>query len=115
MSRKMSRPAAGADLAGRTLTLVSEFRHLNPRRPHTHGWVAFEILRRAPGGTLKFEEYEHRLFNPTDEIRALAATVSGQPDGFADLRHIRCDIYRRVVTVDPPLDESWYVTPRCSS
>jgi hypothetical protein len=55
---------SAADLEGRTLTIVKEFLDHNPRRPRTHGWVAFEILRRAPGGSLRFEEYASPLFDP---------------------------------------------------
>ena len=112
---RSSRRGGGADLEGRRLTLKREFHDANPRRPHTHGWVALEVLRRAPGCTLTFEEYRHRLFNPSDEILALSAGVEGRSAAFADLKHIRCDIYRRVVTVDPPLDEFWYQTNRCSA
>jgi hypothetical protein len=64
---------------------------------------------------LPFEEYEREHFEPAPAIRELARTVNGKPDGFADLKHIRCDIYRRVVLVDPPLDEQWYQTHRCSA
>jgi hypothetical protein len=108
------RTSGGSDLAGRTLSVAGEFRDQNPRRPHTHGWVAFEILRRAEGGTLRFETYADRLFDPDPEILTLAARVRGQANAFQDLKHIRCDIYRGAVKVSPPLDEEWYATERCS-
>lgn len=99
------------DLAGRTLTVDVPS---NPRVPWTHGWVAFEVLRLAPGGTLTFEEYEHRLFNPSKEIADLSSRVRGVPNAYQNLKHIRCDIYRRSVRVTPQLEESWFAVHRCS-
>ena len=99
------------DLSGRTLRVVVS---ANPRVPLTHGWVAFEVLRLAPGRTLTFEEYEHRLFNPSAEIVEIAARVRGVPNAYQDLKHIRCDIYRRSVRVTPELEESWFNVHRCS-
>lgn len=107
-------PSAG-DLERRTLTVAAEFRDQNPRRPRTHGWLAFEVLRRAPGGSLRFEEYASHLFNPDQDIRALANTIPGQPNAFQQYKHIRCDIFRGTVRVDPPLPEEWYRVERCSS
>jgi uracil-DNA glycosylase len=104
----------GEDLADRRLTVAPEFRDRNPRRPHTHGWVAFEVLRRAPGGSLSFEDYSRRLFRPESEIRALAEKVPGQTNAFRDLKHIRCDIYRGAVRVEPPLPRAWFDIQRCS-
>ena len=104
----------GDDLAGRRLRVAHEFLHRNPRRPNTHGWVAFEVLRRAPGGTMKFEQYAEALFDPTPEIMELARSVRGVPNAFQDLKHIRCDIYRQAVLVEPQLDESWFRINRCS-
>ena len=102
------------DLEGRRLTIASEFQHQNPRRPRTHGWLAFEVLKRA-GGSLTFEEYRQRLFNPDPDIRALAKSIPGEPNAYQHFKHIRCDIYRRAVRVDPSLPESWYKVERCSS
>jgi hypothetical protein len=102
------------DLEGRTLTIVSEFREHNPRRPYTHGWLAFEVLRRAPGGSLRFEEYGRRLFRPDAEIAELAKAIPGEPKAYQNFKHIRCDIYREVVRVDPPLPAEWYRVERCS-
>jgi hypothetical protein len=106
-------PAAG-DLQGRTLTIVSELGDQNPRRPYTHGWLAFEVLRKAPGGTLRFEEYARRLFYPDADIAGLAKEIPGQPNAYQDFRHIRCDIFRGVVEVEPPLADEWYLVERCS-
>ena len=88
---------SATDLEGRQLTIAAKFRDQNPRRPHTHGWLAFEVLRRAPGGSLRFEEYASRLFNPDPEIQALAKAIPGQANAFQHYKHIRCDIFRRVV------------------
>lgn len=104
----------GKDLRGRILRVVQEFRAVNPRRPYTHGWLAFEVLRLAPQGELPFEEYERRLFAPSQEIRELARQIRGQVDAYQDLKHIRCDLFRRTVVADPPLDRAWYDTQRCS-
>jgi hypothetical protein len=102
------------DLSGRQLTVAAEFKNQNPRRPFTHGWLAFEILRRAPEGTLRFEEYSKRLFRPAKEIRELADRIPGQKDAYQDLKHIRCDIFRGAVKVEPPLPRSWFDVQRCS-
>ena len=92
----------------------SSARHANPRVPYTHGWLAFEVLRRSPGQTLRFEEYEHRLFNPSAEIAALAAKIPGVPNAYQHLKHIRCDIYRGAVRVTPELPPEWFAVRRCS-
>lgn len=105
---------SASDLEGRKLTLAAEFRDGNPRQPHTHGWLALEVLRRAPGGSLSFEDYRRRLFEPGEEIRALARTIPGQKDAYQHLKHIRCDIYRGAVKVNPPLPDEWYLVRRCS-
>lgn len=105
---------AAEDLEGRTLSITSEFRNQNPRRPNTHGWLAFEVLRRAPGGSLRFRDYARQLFDPTPEIAALARQIRGQANAYQHYKHIRCDIYRGVVKVDPPLPDEWYLTERCS-
>jgi hypothetical protein len=106
---------SATDLEGRQLTVAAEFQNQNPRRPNTHGWLAFEVLRRAPGGSMRFEAYSARLFNPDPEIRALARTIPGQANAFQHFKHIRCDIFRRAVRVEPPLPEEWYLVQRCSS
>lgn len=111
--RKQMIPAA-PDLEGRRFTIVSEFRDKNPRRPHTHGWLAFEVLRRAAEGSLSFQSYASRLFDPDPDIAALAKSIPGIANAYQDFRHIRCDIYRRVVRVSPPLADEWYLRPRCS-
>lgn len=105
---------SASDLEGRQLTLAAEFRDHNPRRPRTHGWLALEVLRRAPGGSLRFEDYARRLFDPDEEIRALARTIPGQADAYQHFKHIRCDIYRAAVQVSPPLPDEWYTVRRCS-
>lgn len=102
------------DLEGRQLTIVAEFRDKNPRREFTHGWLAFEVLRRAPGGSLKFESYVSCLFRPDPEISTLAKAIPGQKNAYQHLKHIRCDIYRGRVRVDPPLPDEWYNVHRCS-
>ena len=102
------------DLEGRRLTISREFRDANPRHPNTHGWLAFEVLRRAPGGSLKFEEYAWRLYNPDPEIQRLSKGIPGQPRAYQHFKHIRCDIYRDVVEVDPPLPAEWFKVARCS-
>ena len=99
---------SATDLEGKTLKIADEFRRQNPRRPGTHGWLAFEVLLRAPGGSLRFEEYARRLFNPDAEIQALATTIGGQRNAYQHFKHIRCDIFRRTVQVDPPLPEEWF-------
>lgn len=105
---------SAADLEGRQLTLATEFQTHNPRRPGTHGWLALEVLRRARGGSLRFEDYAGRLFNPDEEIRALARTISGEADAYQHFKHIRCDIFRAVVRVSPPMPDEWYTVRRCS-
>ena len=103
------------DLEGRKLTIVSEFRSRNPRRPGTHGWLAFEVLRRAPKGSLSFMSYAAQLFDPDPEIRELAKSIPGEPNAFQHFKHIRCDISRGAVDVEPPLPAEWYKMERCSS
>ena len=100
-------------MQGRTLRQADDLSGRNPRRPWTHGWVAFEVLRRA-GGELSFEAYEQLLFDPAEEILDLARRVPGQLNAFQDIKHIRCDIYRRAVLVNPRLPLSWYERSRCS-
>jgi hypothetical protein len=102
------------DLENRRLTIVAEFQGRNPRRPGTHGWLAFEILRRAPRGSLTFENYAARLFDPDEDIQKLAKTIPGEPNAYQHLKHIRCDIFRGVVKVDPPLPPAWFKVQRCS-
>ena len=104
----------GDDLAGRRLTVRSEFRTSNPRRPFTHGWLAFEVLRRAPESSMMFEEYLEALFDPEPEIKELATQIPGERNAFQDLRHIRCDVYRRAVKTEPMMSDEWFETPRCS-
>jgi hypothetical protein len=103
------------DLEGRQLTIAAEFREQNPRRPYTHGWLAFEVLRRAAGGTPRFEEYARRLFDSGPEIRTLSRGIPGQSGAYQHYKHVRCDIYRGVVRVDPPLPDEWFEVQRCSS
>lgn len=79
------------DLSGTQLRVAADVR-TNPRVPNTHGWLAFEVLRRAPGGTLSFDEYNKRLFHPAEEIRTLAKRIPGVPNAYQDLRHLRHDI-----------------------
>ena len=103
-------PAEGApppkrqrtSLSGKRLRIVDQvFRSGNPRVPHTHGWLAFEVLRRAEGGTLLFEEYERRLFHPAREIREEASRILGVKDAYQHLKHIKHDIAKgRVVAED---------------
>jgi hypothetical protein len=116
LSRPISSPtfAGATDLSGRELTVASEFRDSNPRLPFTHGWLAFEVLRQAPEGSLPFEEYQQRLFSPTGEIRALARQIPGKKDAYHDLKHVRCDIFRGAVIVRPPLPRAWFDVQRCS-
>ncbi|MHB1298650.1 MAG: hypothetical protein ACYC0B_09005 [Gemmatimonadaceae bacterium] len=103
----------GLDLAGRILTVAAKYRASNPRREFSHGWVAFEVLRRAPGQQLKADEYERRLFDPSPDIIALAQQVAGQPGAYMDLKHIRCDIAKGRVDVEPPLSAEWCSMARC--
>jgi hypothetical protein len=106
---------SAADLEGRYLAIAREFRNRNPRRPRTHGWLAFEVLRRAPSASLKFEAYASRLFDPDAQIKALAREIPGEANAYQHFKHIRCDIYRGVVRVTPPLPAEWYRIKRCSS
>jgi hypothetical protein len=105
---------AASDLEGRQLSVTEEFRNRNPRRPNTHGWLAFEVLRRAPSGSLGFHDYATRLFNPDPEISQLAKSIPGQASAYQHFKHIRCDIYRGAVNADPPLPDEWYSVQRCS-
>jgi hypothetical protein len=102
------------DLTGRELSVAPKYRSANPRRPNTHGWLAFEVLRRSPDQRMSADEYERRLLNPPPEIAALAMSVPGVPNAYQDLKHIRCDIARGHVDVTPPLAEAWYTVSRCS-
>jgi hypothetical protein len=104
----------GQDLSGRTLVVAPEYRAANPRREHSHGWLAFEVLRRATGQQLTAEEYERRLFNPPPDIAELAQRISGERNAYQDLKHIRCDISQGRVHVTPPLDPEWYSIERCA-
>ena len=104
----------GSDLDGRTLSVAPEHRAANPRRPNTHGWLAFEVLRRATGQRLLAEEYERRLFNPSTDIESLAPHIPGIRGAYQDLKHIRCDIARAHVVVEPPLPQEWFDMVRCS-
>lgn len=103
----------GSDLAGRTLRVADPHRGANPRLPNTHGWLAFEVLRRAPRQELTAEEYERRLFSPSHDIETIARDVPGVRNAYQDLKHIRCDIARGHVTVSPPLPSEWYQLSRC--
>ena len=67
---------------------------------HTHGWLAFEVLRRAEGGTLLFEEYERRLFHPAPEIREEASKILGVNGAYQHLKHIKHDIAKGRVVVE---------------
>jgi hypothetical protein len=104
----------GKDLAGRALRVAPKYRSANPRAPYTHGWLAFEILRRAPNQQLTLAEYASQLFHPTAEIHAHAEQIPGLPDGYQDLKCIRCDIYRGTVLVEPRLSNDWFGVSRCS-
>jgi hypothetical protein len=89
------------ELRGKVLCIAPEVRRAgNPRRPFTHGWLAFEILRRAEGGVLSFEEYCERLFNPSPEIQEFARRIPGVPNAYQDLKHIRHDIRLGRVSVE---------------
>ncbi len=88
-------------LSGKRLRIVDHvLRSGNPRIPHTHGWLAFEVLRRAEGGTLLFEEYRQRLFQPATEIRSEAKRIRGVKDAYQDLKHIKHDIAKGRVVVE---------------
>jgi hypothetical protein len=91
----------GSELQGKRLRILPRvMREGNPRVPYTHGWLAFEVLRRAEGGTLTFEEYYRRLFAPCSEIAKLAEAIPGVPNAYQDLRHIRHDIAHGRVVVE---------------
>jgi len=104
----------GKDLEGRTLSVAPQHRAANPRVPNTHGWLAFEVLRRAANQQLTAAEYERRLFHPGSEIAELAKTIPGNTDAYQDLKHIRCDISRGTVRVEPNLAKEWFDISRCS-
>lgn len=104
----------GKDLDGRVLSVAPEHQAANPRRPYTHGWLAFEILRRAPNQQLTAAEYERRLYNPDAQISEFAKAIPGVADAYQNLKHIRCDISRGSVLADPPLPRSWFALSRCS-
>lgn len=76
--------------SGTTLEIAPEVKG-NPRVPNTHGWLAFEVLRRA-GGKLRFEEYEERLRKPSPEIQKLAESIPGQKNGYQRFAHLRHDV-----------------------
>ena len=76
--------------AGTTLEIAPHVKG-NPRRPGTHGWLAFEVLRRG-GGRMTFEEYEKRLRQPSPDIAQLAATIPGEKNGYQHFRHVRHDV-----------------------
>jgi hypothetical protein len=103
----------GQDLEGRTLSVAPDHRAANPRQPNSHGWLAFEVLRRSPEQQLSAAEYERRLFDPSPDIAALARLIPGQRDAYQNLKHIRCDISRGTVHVSPPLPRAWYRLARC--
>ena len=63
---------------------------------------------------MSFEAYAARLFDPDPEIDRLAKTIRGVANAYQDFKHIRCDIYRGVVSVDPSLPAEWYDVIRCS-
>jgi hypothetical protein len=91
----------GAELRGRTLRITpGVLKEGNPRVPYTHGWLAFEVLRRADSGTLSFAQYRQRLFNPDPEIEELAKAIPGVPNAYQDLKHIRHDIAKGRVYVE---------------
>jgi hypothetical protein len=91
----------GAELQGKRLRVLPHVMpEGNPRVPYTHGWLAFEVLRRAEGGTLTFEEYYRRLFAPSSDIAGLAEAIPGVPNAYQDLRHIRHDIAHGRVVVE---------------
>jgi serine/threonine protein kinase len=95
------RVPSAAELEGRTLRVAPDvLQSGNPRRPFTHGWLAFEILLRSEDGCMPFEEYRRRLFHPAPEIRALAEQIPGVPNAYQDLKHIRHDIRHGRVWVE---------------
>jgi serine/threonine protein kinase len=90
---RAGRVPTAAELEGRVLSIKPEvLRQGNPRRPFTHGWLAFEILLRDGDGRMPFDEYRKRLFDPGPEIRSLAKQIPGEPDAYQNLKHIRHDI-----------------------
>jgi hypothetical protein len=91
----------GAELQGKRLRIVPHvMKEGNPRVAYTHGWLAFEVLRRAEGGSLTFEEYYRRLFVPSSEITKLADAIPGVPNAYQDVKHIRHDIAHGRVLVE---------------
>lgn len=76
--------------SGKTLEIAPHVAG-NPRVPNTHGWLAFEVLRRA-GGKLTFESYEEHLRKPSPEIEQLAATIPGQRNAYQRFAHLRYDV-----------------------
>ena len=99
--RELRAPGA-TELRAKWLRIAPEtFRSGNPRRPFTHGWLAFEVLYQAGAEGLSFDEYYRRLLHPTREIQELAEEIPGVPNAYQDLRHIRHDIRLGRVLVDP--------------
>ena len=107
--RTASEPVAAAtrpnrprtSLSGKRLRIVDKvIRSGNPRVRHTHGWLAFEVLRRAEGGTLLFEEYRRRLFHPAREIREESSRIPGVKNAYQHLKHIKHDIAKGRVVVE---------------
>ena len=99
VSTRPNRPRTS--LSGKRLRIVDKvIRSGNPRVPHTHGWLAFEVLRRAEGGTLLFEEYQRRLFHPAPEIREESSRIPGVKDAYQHLKHIKHDIAKGRVVVE---------------
>ena len=86
-------------LVGRKLRITDDVR-ANPRVPNTHGWLVFEVLRRAPGGVMTFDEYRQRLFHPEPEIHRLAQQIPGVKNAYQDLKHLRHDIRLGRIFVD---------------
>jgi hypothetical protein len=82
--------------------------------PYTHGWLAFEVLRRSTNQQLTAIEYERRLFHPSPEILDLEKKIPGVRGAYQDLKHIRCDIFRGAVLVEPQLPKEWFNVRRCS-
>ena len=97
------------------LSVAPDHRAANPRQANSHGWLAFEVLRRAAGQELEAAEYERRLFDPSPDILMLANEIPGQRNAYQNLKHIRCDISRGTVVVFPPLPKSWYLLARCGA
>lgn len=89
-----------------TLTVLPAFGKdgKNPRRGaplRTHGGIAFEVLRdtcKALGSdTVPAIAYLAKLSDPN--IYPGASAAIGTPDFFRAMRHLRCDIDRRIVAV----------------